>query len=140
MRRRLPLVSPFIQSFWRVRLQNVTKPVSCVLRQLSSFRKPSISTWPVRASCTMPGARPSIFAKSIVGSVISVLCSSNSLGFVLEKPKARQRLAPAGFSRSWCCFTSGYLESSSAPARSSRDDGGDDDDGRESASLKPQYF
>ena len=32
MRRRLPLVSPFIQSFWRVRLQKVTKPVSSVLR------------------------------------------------------------------------------------------------------------
>ncbi len=30
MRKRLPLVSPFIQSFWRVRLQKVTKPVSCV--------------------------------------------------------------------------------------------------------------
>ena len=29
-RRRLPLVSPFIHSFWRVRLQKVTKPVSSV--------------------------------------------------------------------------------------------------------------
>ena len=31
-RRRLPLVSPFIHSFWRVRLQKVTKPDSRVLR------------------------------------------------------------------------------------------------------------
>jgi hypothetical protein len=30
-RSRLPLVSPFIHSFWRVRLQKVTKPVSSVL-------------------------------------------------------------------------------------------------------------
>ena len=89
---------------------------------------PASAPAPVRASCTMPGASPSILAKSIVGSVIS---SSNSFPGKLKSPSALSRRR--ALLESWCLFTT--LECESSPARSSRDDGGDDDGGREPASL-----
>jgi hypothetical protein len=42
--RRLPEVSPFVQSLLRVRLKKVAKPVFLVIASASSFMKPTIST------------------------------------------------------------------------------------------------
>src|ERR1035438_493932 len=65
------------------------------------FRKPSISTSPVRASCTIPATRPSILSKSIVGVVLLMLflvliSSVFGLECVSEREKARWLESPAG--------------------------------------------
>ena len=48
--RRLPEVSPFIQSLLRVRLKKVAKPVRRVSASASSFMKPTIRTSALSAS------------------------------------------------------------------------------------------
>src|SRR5262249_31082952 len=53
--RRLPDVSPFIQSLLRVRLKNVAKPVLRVRASASSFMKPTIRTSDVSASWITAG-------------------------------------------------------------------------------------
>ena len=63
--RRLPDVSPFVQSALRVRLKKVTNPVSRVRCRASSFMKPTISTSLLESSCTTAGTSPSSLEKSI---------------------------------------------------------------------------
>src|SRR5690606_29862590 len=63
--RRLPEVSPLVQSVLRVRLKKVTYPVACVSRHASSFMKPTINTSPLAWSWTTAGMRPSSLLKSI---------------------------------------------------------------------------
>src|SRR5262249_4450717 len=53
--RRLPEVSPLVQSAFRVRLKNVANPVALVPSKASSFMNPTISTSPVVSSFTTPG-------------------------------------------------------------------------------------
>src|SRR5882672_10836287 len=62
---RLPDVSPFIQSAFRVRLKNVAKPLSTVRSSAVWFMNPTISTSCVDESCTTAGIKPFNFEKSI---------------------------------------------------------------------------
>src|SRR4029079_5048165 len=62
---RFPEVSPLVQSWLRVRLKNVTYPARSVCSNASRFMKPSISTSPLPASCTIAGNSPCILWKSI---------------------------------------------------------------------------
>ncbi len=53
-----PLDSPFIQNFWRDRLQKCVLPVSMVFSSDARFIHAIISTRPVFCSWMMAGIRP----------------------------------------------------------------------------------
>src|SRR5439155_25573222 len=53
-----PLDSPFIQNFWRERLQKCVLPVAMVFSKEARFIQAIINTRPVLCSCTMAGMRP----------------------------------------------------------------------------------
>src|ERR1041385_1484414 len=53
-----PLSSPFIQNFWRERLQKCVLPVATVFSSDARFIHAIISTRPVFCSCTMAGISP----------------------------------------------------------------------------------
>ncbi len=84
---RLPEVSPFIQSWPRVRLKKVTYPFSSVCSRASRFMNPTIRTSPPCQSCTTAGSNPLIFSKS---------SSAPIYVFLRQNKKPAERYASAG--------------------------------------------
>src|SRR5687767_6985573 len=103
--RRLPEVSPFVQSRPRVRLKKVAKPVARVRASASSFMKPTISTSPLRSSWTTAGMSPSSFVKSIQ---IQSRAEAPRYGCPLKPaPQPSRKIkSPAGCRRGFGCALS----------------------------------
>src|SRR6185312_16385768 len=90
----LPDVSPFSHRRCLLRLKNTTRRRSSVACSASTFMKPSISTAPVPACCTMAGSSPPPFAKSSceISATVTVIVGpvSARIRRADRNPKARE--------------------------------------------------